>query len=160
MPANDKLVVQMAQQIPSSKSPSKNRSVQIVGLFLIALIGGLIGGFVLDYVVYQPQISRIENMTWHQVFSISMNYAGFVSNDFELKGGEVRVQYTTIGNDVSAWISFALFYSNGTELRALVSSGISNSNSGVLDLYKSGSYYLNTTTYLMRAYYVSIWDYY
>jgi predicted small secreted protein len=34
---------------------------KIVGLFLIVLIGGLIGGFGLSYIIYQPQVQNLQN---------------------------------------------------------------------------------------------------
>jgi hypothetical protein len=140
---------------------------KVIGLFLIALIGGLVGGFVLNYVIFQPQIENlqntitdIKNMTWHQMYSTTDGSGGFVSGDFELNGSDVRVMWTAIGSDPSAWISFELFYSNGTGFGLWMSSGVGNANNAVLELHESGNYYLNTTTHLMLTYYVSVWDYY
>lgn len=36
---------------------------KIIGLFLIALIGGLTGGFGLSYIIYQPQVQNLQNTT-------------------------------------------------------------------------------------------------
>jgi hypothetical protein len=137
----------------------------IIGLFLIALIGGLVGGFALNYIIFQPQIqnlqdsvSSIKNMSWHKVYSTTAS-GDVLSNDFELNGSAVRVMWMARGSDPSAMVSFELFYSNGTGFGIWMSSGLRMANNAVLELHRSGDYYLNTTAYLTE-YYVSVWDYY
>lgn len=138
---------------------------KIIGLFLVALIGGLGGGFGLTYIIYQPQIQSLQNtitnmknMTWHEVYSITTSSNG-TSGDFELKGSSVRVMWIAEGYDSSAWVSFELYYLNGTAFGVWMSSGPRTANNAALELHESGNYYLYTTTYL-TTYYVSVWDYY
>jgi len=138
---------------------------KIVGLFLVALIGGLGGGFGLTYIIFQPQIQNLQNtianmknMTWHEVYSITTS-SDVISGNFELKGSSVRVMWIAEGYDSSGWVSFELYFSNGTGYGVWMSSGLRTANNAVLELDESGDYYLNATTYL-TSYYVSVWDYY
>jgi hypothetical protein len=143
----------------------ENLEGKIIGLFLIALIGGLGGGLGLTYIIYQPQIQNlqntitdIKNMTWHQVYSSTAS-GDVVSGDFQLSGSSVRVMWIAEGNNPSAWVSFELDFSNGTGFGIWMSSGLRMANNAVLELHESGNYYLNATAYLTN-YYVSVWDYY
>jgi hypothetical protein len=138
---------------------------KIIGLFLIALIGGLGGGFGLTYIIYQPQIQNLQNtianmknMSWHEVYS-SMASGDVVSGDFQLNGSSVRVMWMAEGDNPSAWVSFELDFSNGTGFGIWMSSGLRMANNAILELHESGNYYLNATAYL-TDYYVSVWDYY
>lgn len=61
--------------------------------------------------------------------------------------------------DSSAWVSFQLHFSNGTAYGVWRSSGVRTATNAVLEVPKSGDYYLDITTY-QTYYHVSVWDYY
>ncbi len=79
---------------------------KIIGLFLIALIGGLAGGFGLSYIIYQPQVQNLQNTTdnlQNQVTNLNstlqslLNMSGAgVSNQVQVSGTVSITQTGTI----------------------------------------------------------------
>lgn len=79
---------------------------KIIGLFLIALIGGLTGGFGLSYIIYQPQIQNLQNTTnnlQNQVANLNSTLQGLlnmsgagVSNQVQVSGTVSVTQTGTI----------------------------------------------------------------
>ena len=144
----------------------------LIALVFIALLVGLGGGYGLGYVIYHPQIQNLqnsitdlsstiemmENRTWHEVYSLASS-SDVITGIFQLKGSSVRVMWIAEGYDSLAWVSFQLQFSNGTAYGVWRSSGVRTATNAVLELSKSGDYYLNITSYLTN-YYVSVWDYY
>ena len=106
----------------------------------------------------QNAIENIKYMKWHQVYSTSAS-SNLRSGNFELKGSSVRVMWYAEGVDSSAWVSFDLYFSNGTGLGDWSSSGVKTGNNAVLELSESGNYYLDITS-SGTSYSVGVWDYY
>jgi hypothetical protein len=152
---------------------------KLIVLFLIALIGGLGGGFGLSYVTYQPKIQNlqnemntlnsdltrlnstieiIENRTWHEAHSLTAS-SDMISGIFQLKGREVKISWHGISDYTDAWLEIYLYFSNGTQYGYWASSGVWTAMGAEIELVLSGDYYLEIVTYL-TDYYVSVWDYY
>ena len=152
---------------------------KIIALVLVALLGGLGGGYGLGYVIYQPQIQNLqddlnnlkdrldtlnstvetmENRTWHEVYSIEAS-SDVTTGTIQIKGSSVRVMWTAIADYSSGWLSIQLHFSNGTSYAVWGSSGVLTATNAVLELAQPGNYYFNITTY-RTDYYVSVWDYY
>lgn len=79
---------------------------KIIGLFLIALIGGLTGGFGLSYIIYQPQVQNLQNTInnlHNQVTNLNSTLQGLlnmsgagVSNQVQVSGTVSITQTGTI----------------------------------------------------------------
>jgi len=134
---------------------------KLIALVSIAVLIGLGGGYGLGYVIYQPWIQNLQNeinRAWHEVYSLSSS-SDVITGTIQLKGSSVRVMWIAEGHDSSAWVSFQLHFSNGTAYGVWRSSGVRTATNAVLELPKSGDYYLDITTY-QTYYHVSVWDYY
>jgi len=134
---------------------------KLIALFLIALIGGLGGGFGLSYVIYEPRIQNLQNelnKSWHEAYSIEAS-SDITTGTIQLKGSSVRVMWTATSEYSTGWVSFILHFSNATPFGIWASSGRKTANNAVLELSQTGNYYLEITAY-QTDYYVSVWDYY
>jgi len=70
---------------------------RIVGLFLIALIGGLAGGFGLSYISYQPQVQNLQNTTnnlQNQVTILNSTLQGLLNTSGAGANNQVQVTGT------------------------------------------------------------------
>ena len=133
---------------------------KLIALVCIALIGGLGGGYGLNYLIYQPQIQSLQNQlnrTWHEVYSIGAS-SDITTGTFLLKGSSVRVMWIATSEYSTGWVSFTLHYSNATPFGIWASSGRMTANNAVLDLKQTGEYYLDIATY-QTSYQISVWDY-
>ncbi len=63
---------------------------KIIGLFLIALIGGLTGGFGLNYIIYQPQVQTLQN----QVANLDSTLQGLLNMSGAGVNNQVQVSGT------------------------------------------------------------------
>lgn len=160
---------------------------KILAVFIItSMVAALLGGFSLSYVMLQPKITNLEdlvtqlqydvdrlqnsdvelvnslqsmkNMSWHEVFSLVAS-SNTISGNFQLIGTSVRVMWIAYGISSNSWVSYELDYQNGTTYGYWMSSGLKTANNAALELAKTGTYYLNITTY-QTAYAVSVGDYY
>ena len=134
---------------------------KLIGLVLVAVLVGLGGGYGLGYVIYQPQIQNLQNKlnrTWYQVYSTHSS-SDLTSGTIQLKGNSVRVMWTATSGSSDGWVSFVLYYSNATPFGIWASSGRITANNAVLELDRTGNYYLGISCY-QTDYYVSVWDYY
>jgi hypothetical protein len=93
---------------------------KIVGLFLIALIGGLAGGFGLSYIIYQPQVQNLQNTTdnlQNQVTKLNSTLQGLLN----ISGAGVNNQVQVSGNiseRLPSEIDFSSFANiNGSYIR-------------------------------------------
>ena len=142
---------------------------KVIALFLIALIGGIGGGFGLGYLFFQPRIQNLENSvssmqnkTWHEVFSFYGNSSTSTST-FQLKSSKIRVMYSMGSSDPNTYVSFLLVPEGKTRASYVADwacSGRVVSTNAEFELEQTGNYYLGIETYLTPHYWVSIWDYY
>jgi len=70
---------------------------KIIGLFLIALIGGLVGGFGLSYIIYQPQVQNLQNTTNNLQNQVT-NLNSTLQNLLNMSGAGVSNQVQVSGN--------------------------------------------------------------
>jgi len=152
---------------------------KVIALVLIAVLGGLGGGYGLGYLVYHPQLQSIQNdlddlsdkvdtldsavnsmrnKEWHEVYSLESS-SDSTSGTIQLKGSQVRAMWIATSDYIDAWLSIILHFSNGTEYAVWGSSGVWIANNTVLELPQAEGYYLSITTY-QTSYIVSFWDYY
>jgi hypothetical protein len=89
---------------------------KIIALFLIALLGGLGGGFGLSYIVYQPRIQNLSNTTTNlqsQVANLNSTLRGLLN----MSGAGIRNQVQvsgTVSETQSGTIEFRNYYGNIT----------------------------------------------
>jgi hypothetical protein len=119
---------------PSVPSPSVPQSSQrggnigkIIALFIIALVGGLGGGFGLSYVVYQPKIQNLLNTTTNlqnQVAKLNSTLEGLLNmggigtkNQVQVSGSVSQTQagdieFTSLNGTISTTaLIFSYHYS-------------------------------------------------
>jgi len=160
---------------------------KLIVLALIALLGGLGGGYGLGYVTYQPQIwtlqsnmkdisdefesvnssvitlnstiEMMENRSFHQAFSIEGS-SSVNTSTFLIRGEWIRIRWFMSGQ-IYSWISISLYYSNGTECANRGSSGVFSSFACDFQIdLPNIEYYLEIATYGVSSYWVYVWDYY
>ena len=152
---------------------------KLIALVLIALIGGLGGGYGLGYVIYQPQIQNLhkdlstldskvtslnstvemmENRTWHEVHSME-GFSDMTSGIFQLNGKEVKISWLGLSDYTDAWLEINLCFSNGTVYSLWGSSGVYAIMDAEIFLRQAGGYYLVIYTY-QTDYWVTLYDYY
>jgi len=158
-----------------------------IGLVCIAVVVGLLGGYGLGYVIYEPQlqglrnlisdiqgevldvqnqvenlnstVETMENRSWHEVYSIEAS-EDITSNTFHLKGRDVRVTWIFMSLDATAELTVYLHFANGTTYGWWGDSGTWSVDNAELDLAESGDYYVSISSYEMIYYYVAVHDYY
>jgi predicted PurR-regulated permease PerM len=101
---------------------------KIVGLFLIALIGGLVGGFGLSYIIYQPQVQNLQNTTnnlQNQVTKLNSTLQGLLNMSGAGVNNQVQVSGTTQEEHPSEMYFSSLGLVNGSRIQtsSLITNG-------------------------------------
>jgi hypothetical protein len=93
---------------------------RIVGLFLFALIGGLVGGFGLSYIIYQPQVQNLQNTTdnlQNQVTKLNSTLQGLLNMSGAGVNNQVKVSGTIQEKQPSLIYFSSLGLLNGSHIQ-------------------------------------------
>lgn len=71
---------------------------KIVGLFLIALIGGSVGGFGLSYIIYQPQVQNLQTTAHATEITLEQEFNWNVGEIIDLQGNRYLNQGEELPN--------------------------------------------------------------
>lgn len=161
---------------------------KLIALVFIAVLGGLGGGYGLNYVVYQPQIQDLQhkldnlvqrmdsiapdflagNATFHKVKYVNWNMdenttnGDYTTDPFLLLGKFTKLRWWMTGTTFDSVVIFWFCFENGTKITHRASSGFGGSFDALVHLPSSASGYRLKITVEgnVHAYEVWVWDYY